>query len=101
MNAMDYDCHLFVDAETGEDALVYRAGCTGARLARQRTMRPPVSGVPLTVNSRKVPALDVGEAAVWLADGWLPFMFFTDRATGRGNLLYRRYDGDLTLVRPA
>jgi len=101
MNAMDYDCHLFTDAETGEDALVYRAGCTGVRVARQRGMRPPsAGGVLLTVNSRKVPVLDAVEAVAWLVDGWLPFMFFTDRGTGRGNVLYRRYDGNLTLVRP-
>jgi hypothetical protein len=38
------------------------------------------------------------EAARWLADGWLPFLFFTDRASGRGRLLYRRYDGGLGLI---
>jgi hypothetical protein len=101
MDAMDYDCFLFTEADSGEDAVVYRAGSTGVRLARQRCMRPPSSGIALTVNSRKVPVLDVGEAATWLADGWLPFMFFTNRDSGRGNLLYRRYDGNVTLVRPA
>jgi hypothetical protein len=59
-------------------------------------------GAPVPVwQSRKVPVLDVGEAATWLADGWVPFMFFTNRDSGRGNLLYRRYDGNVTLVRPA
>jgi Sigma 54 modulation/S30EA ribosomal protein C terminus len=41
MDAMDYDVHLFTDAETGEDAVVYRAGPAGLRLARQRRMYPP------------------------------------------------------------
>ncbi len=33
MDAMDYDVHLFTDAETGEDAVVYRAGPSRQRLA--------------------------------------------------------------------
>ncbi len=40
MDAMDYDVHLFTDAETGEDAVVYRAGPSGLRLARQQHVRP-------------------------------------------------------------
>lgn len=103
MNAMDYDFHLFTDAETGEDTVVYRAGPTGVRLARQRSMRPPVMPLrlPLTVNARQIPTLGTARAADRLAEGWLPFVFFTDRDSGRGNVLYRRYDGDLALIRPA
>lgn len=40
MDAMDYDVHLFTDAETGEDAVVYRAGPSGLRLARQHHVFP-------------------------------------------------------------
>jgi len=102
MNAMDYDITLFTDAETGEDAVVYRSGPTGLRLARQRTMRPPSLPVllPLTVNAHRVATLTAASAADRLVEGWLPHVFFTDRETGRGNLLYRRYDGELGLVRP-
>jgi hypothetical protein len=103
MNAMDYDFYLFTDAETAEDAVVYRAGPTGVRLARQRSMHPPTTPgtLPLTVNARKIPTLGAAEAADRLAEGWLPFVFFTDRDSGRGNVLYRRYDGDLALISPA
>lgn len=103
MTALDYDVHLYTDAETGEDAVVYRSGPRGVRLARQRSMHPPAmpGTVPLTVNSRRVPALTRAEAAERLAAGCLPFLFFTDRDSGRGNLIYRRYDGDLGLIRPA
>lgn len=31
----------------------------------------------------------------------LPFLFFAEPASGRGRLLYRRYDGHYGLVRPA
>lgn len=102
LNAMDYDVYLFTDAETGQDAVVYRSGPTGLRLTRQRSMRPPSTPTapPLTVNSRKVPTLSAAQAADQLAEGWLPFVFYTDNHTGRGNLLYRRYDGNLGLVSP-
>jgi hypothetical protein len=101
MNAMDYDAHLFHDRESGEDAVVYRAGPSGVRLARQHTMRPPrPTATPLTVNPHRVPTLTEAQAAERLAQGWLPFLFYTDRPTGRGHLLYRRYDGHLGLVTP-
>jgi hypothetical protein len=103
MDALDYDAFLFRDAQTGEDAIVYRSGPTGLSLARQRSMHPPPvpSAVALTVNPRRTPVLHADQAAQWLADGWLPFVFYTDQDTGRGSLLYRRYDGDLGLVTAA
>jgi hypothetical protein len=102
LHALDYDVFLYTDAETGEDAVVYRAGPVGLALARQATMRPPTlaGSLALTVNPRKTPVLTRDQAVRWLVDGWLPFLFFTDHDTGRGNLLYRRYDGDLGLVAP-
>jgi hypothetical protein len=102
LNAMDYDVFLYTDGETGEDAIIYRAGPTGLCLARQRTMRPPTmpSLLPLTMNTRKIPILTPGQAAAKLAEQWLPYVFYTDHASRRGNLLYRRYDGDLGLISP-
>lgn len=102
LNAMDYDVHLFTDADTGEEAIIYRAGPTGLRLARQHTMYPPTMPItlPMTINPRKVPTLTPAQAARRLADCWLPFVFFTDAGTERGHLLYRRYDGDLGLIGP-
>jgi hypothetical protein len=102
MNAMDFDVHLFTDAETGEDAVVYRAGPTGIRLARQCAMRPPTLPVQLslTVNARRVPTLTAVDAGYRLGDGWLPFLFFTNKLSGRGNVVYRRYDGGLGVIAP-
>ncbi|MER7007716.1 sigma 54 modulation/S30EA ribosomal C-terminal domain-containing protein [Dactylosporangium sp. NPDC000555] len=101
--AMDYDAYLFTDAETGEEALVHRAGPTGLQLSRQRSMHPPaVRGAPMpTVNPRRTPVLTPNEAVAHLTDGWLPFLFFTEARTGRGNLVYRRYDGGAGLITPA
>jgi hypothetical protein len=107
MDAMDYDAHLFTDAATGEDAVVYRGGPSGLRMARQLRMDPPQrSGaasveVSFTVNPH--PTLTLAEAAAVerLCSHGLPFLFFTDRAKRRGRLLYRRYDGDLGSITPA
>jgi hypothetical protein len=102
MNAMDYDVMLYVDAESGEDAIVYRTGPTGLGLARQHSMHPATmpASLPLTVNPRKVPDLTVAEACGRVGEGWLPYLFFTNPDTRRGNLLYRRYDGALGLITP-
>lgn len=105
MDAMDYDVHLFTDAETGEDAIVYRAARSGLRLARQRhqhlpRLPNPPRALPLTVPPSPPPALPEAEAVKRLCEHGLPFLFFTDLADGRGHLLYRRYDGDLGLISP-
>lgn len=109
MDAMDYDAHLFTDVETGEDAVVYRAGPSGLRLARQRHVYPPgwawsssASGpaVPLIVNSRQTACLTEDAAVHRAREHRLHLLFFTDPATGRGNLLYPRYDGNLGLITP-
>ncbi len=109
MDAMDYDAYLFTDAETGEDAIVHWADTLGVRLVRQWTTTTPaertqqplsVNSLPLTVHSEPSPLLGESEAATALCRGGLPYLFFTDRESGRGQLLYRRYDGDLTIVAP-
>jgi hypothetical protein len=102
LNAMDYDVHLFTDASTGQEAVIYRAGPTGLQLARQESMTPPTLPVtlPLTINPRKIHTLTASHAAEWLTEYGLPFVFYTDLATRRGHLLYRRYDGNLSLITP-
>lgn len=111
MDSMDFDVHLFTDHETGEDAVVYRAGPSGLRLARQRRMYPPgwswapargaAPPVPLIVNSRPTPILTDAEAVTRISEHGLRFLFFTNPNTGRGQLLYPRYDGSLGLLTPA
>ncbi|WP_433664611.1 sigma 54 modulation/S30EA ribosomal C-terminal domain-containing protein [Nocardia sp. CA-128927] len=103
LESMDYDAHLFIDAETGLDAVVYRAGPRGARLARQHRLGLPTAGesLALTVNPLPTPYLSEGEAVDRLCRYGLPFLFYADPRDRRGRLLYRRYDGDLAVVAPA
>lgn len=102
MESMDYDFHLFTDAESGEDSVIYRAEPTGYRLAQVNPgqgVRGPVA-VPLTVSKLPAPRLSVSEATDRLDVTGFPFVFFADEATGRGNVLYHRYDGHYGLITP-
>ncbi|MBL1077989.1 hypothetical protein JK358_26650 [Nocardia sp. 2] len=87
LDSMDYDAHLFIDADTGSDAVVCWTGPLGVRTLRQQR--------------DAVPALFDDEAAARLCLGGLPYLFYLDPDTRRGRLLYRRIDGDLTLVTAA
>lgn len=103
MNLLDYDVHLFTDDGTGQDAVVYRAGPTGYRLARLHPVdRPePETAVALTVSDRPAPRLTLAAAVDRLTLAGQPFLFFADAADGRGRLLYHRHDGHYGLITPA
>jgi hypothetical protein len=99
MDLMDYPVHLFVDAGTGLDAIVYRAGPTGYRLARLRPAPPPTPNpIPLAVDPRPAVPLPLEGAIARLDETGLGHLFFADSRTRRGQLLYRRYDTGYTLV---
>ncbi|MFD5463369.1 HPF/RaiA family ribosome-associated protein [Kitasatospora sp. NPDC127059] len=99
LEAMDYDFHLFTDAVSGRDSVVHRDPADGGyRLATTEPHAEPVPGLPLSTLG--APRLAVAEAVARLDLGGLPFVFFTDAATGRGNVLYHRYDGHYGLITP-
>ncbi|MEV7237968.1 sigma 54 modulation/S30EA ribosomal C-terminal domain-containing protein [Streptomyces sp. NPDC051020] len=100
---MDYGFHLFTDADSGEDSVLYRSGPTGYRLAQVHP-RPQLVGsvaVPLTVSELPAPRMTVAEAKQRLEVAGFSFVFFADDSTGRGNVLYHRYDGHYGLIVPA
>jgi ribosome-associated translation inhibitor RaiA len=102
MEAMDYDFQLFTDAGSGEDSVLYRTAPDNYRLA-QLHPRPDLLGpvaVPLTVSEIPAPRLSTAEAENRLDITGFPFVFFADEATGRGNILYHRYDGHYGLITP-
>ncbi|HWB36472.1 MAG TPA: HPF/RaiA family ribosome-associated protein [Rugosimonospora sp.] len=99
MDVMDYDFWLFTDAETGRDAVLYRDD-GGYRLALtdpDADLRGPVA-IPLTVSPHPAPRISEKEAIERLEALGLPFLFFVDGATGRGKVLYHRYDGHYGLL---
>lgn len=86
LDAMDYDAHLYTDSETGAEALVCWTGPLGVRILHK--------------NTGALPVLTDEEASARLCLGGVPYLFFIDAETGLGHLLYRRFDGDLGMVRP-
>ncbi|MFC8716955.1 sigma 54 modulation/S30EA ribosomal C-terminal domain-containing protein [Kitasatospora sp. NPDC057198] len=102
LDAMDYGIHLFTDPATETDAVVHRIGPTGYRLARTRPAGPPRRpATPLTLSPHPAPVLTDRQAAARLTAADLPHLFYTDPATRRGRVLYRRLDGHLALLAPA
>lgn len=99
LDAMDYDIHLFTDPATETDAVVYRVGPTGYRLARTIAAAPPHrSTVPLTLSPHSAPRLTEQRAVERLETAELPFLFYAHPDSGRGRVLYRRFDGHLGLI---
>ncbi|MEY9836430.1 sigma 54 modulation/S30EA ribosomal C-terminal domain-containing protein [Streptacidiphilus sp. EB103A] len=105
MDAMDYDCHLFTDADTGQDSMVFRSGPTGYSLAQlsAKSGPPRRRHLPVTVRPRPAPFLTPNEALARLNLTALPFLFFANTAAhpeARGAMLYERYDGHYGLLVP-
>lgn len=102
MRSLDHDVHLFTDVATGQDCAVYESA-DGVHLAQVRP-DPDAFGrdtEPITVDSEPAPRLTEKEAVDRLNTTGLPFIFFVDADTGRGNVLYHRFDGHYGLVSPA
>lgn len=103
MDTMDYDFHLFTEAGTGQDSVVYRAGHTGLRVAQVNpapTQLNPFTA-PATISTQPAPLLSADEAADRLNLSGLPFLFYLDAEHARGCVLYHRYDGHYGLISPA
>ncbi len=102
MDLADYDFYLFTDAATGQDSVLERTA-DGFVLhqaePRERPQEPLAARV--TVSELPIPRLQAADAVERLNASGAPFVFFVNVATGRGNVLYRRYDGHYGLLRPA
>lgn len=103
MEQLDYDFWLFHDLASDADAVIEHAPEGGYRL--QRVRQPHVEAGPvaidLTVLSHTPPVIPIDEAIGQLDDGGQRFVFFVDPSSGRGNVVYRRYDGHYGVLTPA
>ena len=103
MDLLDYDFYLFNDLASGQDCVLRRNGDGGVELQvlRPADFAPPVTRTPVAVRAGAPATLTVDEARAWLELTAEPMVFFADSTTGRGCVLYRRYDGHLGLVTPS
>ena len=101
LDLLDHDFHLFTERSTGQDSVIYRVR-GGYRLAMARPKLGRLGLLPdsVTVSQLPAPRITVREAAGRLEATGLPFTFFVDAGTGRGSILYHRYDGHYGLLVP-
>jgi hypothetical protein len=84
LQLLDYDFHLFTNAETGEENVLHRGEDGKLELLQ-------LASAPVLLPEDAIERLNLsGE----------PFVFFVDPQTRRGNVLYRRYDGHYGLIEP-
>lgn len=82
MDLLDHDFYLFVERSSGQDAVVSRVD-GGYRVSTER------------------PLLTEQEAIERLVVSGEPFLLHTDPESGRGRVLYLRYDGHYGLITPS
>ncbi len=97
MRLQDLDFHLFTNADTGEENVVYRRPDGTTALAQITPGGPPP---PFAVDPAPAPVMLIDGAAQRLNLTGEPFVFFVDAQTRRGNVLYLRYDGHYGLIEP-
>lgn len=99
MDQLDYTFYLFQDLGTGSDSLMEKGEGASYRLRRLQVGPPPASDVyDVELDDRPVPRLGVGEAIEQLNTSGMPFVFFASESSGRGSVVYRRYDGHYGLI---
>jgi RNA polymerase-binding transcription factor DksA len=103
MDMLDNDFHLFRELATGDDALLHRRpdGRYGLRRLRASPLTAAGAVVEVEVETDPAPSLTLDEALEWLQATDEPFVVFADAVTGRGNVVYHRYDGHYGLITPA
>lgn len=103
MDQLDFDFHLFSDLSSGVDCLVARRpdGSVLLSSVEPAAVQPGPSVSHLEVSDLPAPVLTVDDALERLNAGGEPFVFFANASTGRGNVVYLRYDGHYGLIAPA
>lgn len=99
LDLLEYDFHLYADKITGQDTVIYRTA-GGYRLAQvaPRPYREHPLPESVTRDEQAAPRLTVTAAIARLEATGQRFVFFADAATGRGSVIYHRYDGHYGLV---
>jgi ribosome-associated translation inhibitor RaiA len=103
MELLDHDFLLFTNATTDADNVVYRKpeGGYGLMFDGEDPSRVSAYADTITVDPAPAPTLDLDSAIERLNADGEHFVFFIDATTGRGRVVYRRYDGHYGLIRSA
>ena len=99
MEQLDFDFYLFRDLADHTDAMIERRdGGYRLTLAGEATAGRASGVAPMEVASLPAPGMSLASAIERLDLSGDRFLFFVDDASGRGNVLYRRYDGHYGLI---
>ena len=103
MDLLDHGFYLYLDSDHDIDRVVFHNGDGAIHVVPAvdgedlpGDTRPPIHPGPLVLNH-----LPLLEAEVLLDEGDDAFVFFAAPDSGRGQVLYRRFDGHYGLISPA
>lgn len=103
LDLLDHDFFLFTNLHTGADAVVSYTDDHGFELidasGRQDAVGPDTVA-PMSPARLVPPRCTTAEATAQLDLDIVPFVFFVDDESGRGSVVYRRYDGHYGLITP-
>ncbi len=100
MEILDYDFFLFTELGSGNDCLLM-GRADGAALQCLTGALELDAGPDVEVIPTEAPTLAVRDAIERLEASAEPHLFFRSAGTGRGNVVYRRYDGHYGMITPA
>lgn len=104
LDMLGHDFYLFTDIDSGSDAVICHHDDDG-HLELRRAESPTDATVrtvaSVVVSPHAPPELSLSEAQERLDNGHERFVFFVNADSGRGNVVYRRYDGHYGLIDPA
>jgi ribosome-associated translation inhibitor RaiA len=101
LELLDHDFYLFRELGTGGESLLVRHPDGRYGLIRSDPDAPPPPAELIDPETGPVVDLDVDDAIERLNNTGEPYVFFRDRRSGHGTVLYWRYDGHYGLVAPA
>lgn len=102
MMTLDYEFFLFVDLESGQDSLLERNEASFIlRQVAPKAAKQSVTVIDYETVDRVAPKLLVSEALTLLNETGELRLFFSNRSSGRANVIYRRYDGHYGLITPS
>ncbi len=101
MEEFDFDFYLFRELASGQDAVLERVENGSYVLTRVRPESDAgPTAIALTVVETPAPELDLKEAIERMNVDGERYVFFVNAATGRGNVIYHRFDGHYGLIAP-
>jgi ribosomal subunit interface protein len=104
LEMLGHDFYLFTELHRGADSVVFHADDDHHLELMQvgdATVVPEDCAAAIVPNHQHPATLSLAEAEERLDAGNERFVFFVSADTGRGNVVYRRYDGHYGLITPA